>query len=446
VFLAVIYIGRDSYLGLKLIIVEILWFVIGGALGILIGWLIFRRKDSGEILMLTEQLKTAESTIALAHVEVKSLQEQKFEAAQKMAKLEQMLEHMEEQQAEQESKLRVQFENLANKILEDKSQKFTNQNKTNIAELLNPLKERIQSFEKKVEESSLKSGQWNATLKQQIESLSKLNEKINQEAENLTRALKGDTKAQGNWGEFILESILEKSGLVKDREYFAQESKTDDAGRRYQPDVIVKLPDDKQLIIDSKVSLVSYERYVSAEDDIERAKELKMHIQSVRKHVKQLSEKEYQNLEGIDSLDFVLLFIPIEPAFSLAVQYDPGLFADAYERNIVVVSPTTLIATLRTIANIWKNEHQNQHALEIAKQSGNLYDKFVGFTNDLIKVGKAMDTAKGSYEDAMNKLSTGSGNLIGRVEKIKKLGAKASKSVDAKLLQRAGVDDDEVIE
>ena len=171
-----------------------------------------------------------------------------------------------------------------------------------------------------------------------------------------------------------------------------------------------------------------------------------MHIQSVRKHVKQLSEKEYQNLEGIDSLDFVLLFIPIEPAFSLAVQYDPGLFADAYERNIVVVSPTTLIATLRTIANIWKNEHQNQHALEIAKQSGNLYDKFVGFSNDLIKVGKAMDTAKGSYEDAMNKLSTGSGNLIGRVEKIKKLGAKASKSVDAKLLQRAGVDDDEVSE
>ena len=426
--------------------VEILWFVIGGALGVLIGWLIFRSKESGAHLILEEQLKSAQSSMSMAQEQVKELQEQKSSISDERSKLEQQVKHLEEQQADQESKLRIQFENLANKILEDKSQKFTTQNKTSINELLNPLKERIQSFEKKVEESSFKSGQWNATLKQQIESLSKLNEKINQEAENLTRALKGDTKAQGNWGEFILESILEKSGLVKDREYFVQESKTDDTGRRYQPDVIVKLPDDKQLIIDSKVSLVAYERYVTAEDDVERAAELKMHIQSVRKHVRQLSEKEYQNLEGIDSLDFVLLFIPIEPAFSLAVQYDPGLFAEAYERNIVVVSPTTLIATLRTIANIWKNEHQNQHALEIAKQSGNLYDKFVGFSNDLIKVGKAMDTAKGSYEDAMNKLSTGSGNLVGRVEKIKKLGAKASKSVDPKLLQRAGVDDEQISE
>ena len=300
-------------------------------------------------------------------------------------------------------------------------------------------------FEKSNKESLL----WNTALKTQIESLAELNKRINKEAENLTKALKGETKTQGYWGEFILQSILEKSGLVKDREYFVQESITSEDGRRYQPDVIVKLPDDKHIIIDAKVSLVAYERYVNEDNKEAKAVALKLHIQSIRRHMKQLSDKDYQKLEAIEGLDFVLLFIPIEPAFSLAVQNDQELFNDAYSANIVVVSPTTLIATLRTIANIWKNEHQNQNALEIARQSGNLYDKFVGFSNDLIKVGKAMDSAKGSYEDAMNKLTTGSGNLVKRVESIKKLGAKTSKILDAKLLDRAdGFDapDQKVIE
>ena len=341
--------------------------------------------------------------------------------------------------AQHEKILHVQFENLANKILDDKSKKFTDQNKIQIGELLNPLRERIQSFEKKVEDSSQNSLRWNATLKQQIEGLVDLNKKINQEAENLTRALKGDSKTQGNWGEFILESILEKSGLVKDREYFVQSSMTSEDGKRFQPDVLINLPDDKQLIIDAKVSLVAYERYVNEDDKEAKAAALKLHIQSIRRHMKQLSDKDYQKLEAIEGLDFVLLFIPIEPAFSLAVQNDQGLFNDAYSANIVVVSPTTLIATLRTIANIWKNEHQNQNALEIARQSGNLYDKFVGFSNDLLKIGKSMDSAKGSYEDAMNKLTSGSGNLIKRVESIKKLGAETSKALDTKLLDRADV-------
>ena len=425
-------------------IVEILWFFIGGAIGFLLAWLFFRSKtnrvDLGVLAENNERLQM--ETIELKE-QLREAQDLKIENAAEVARLKQQIEHFEKQAHEQEKHLREQFENLASKIMDEKSKKFVDQNKINLGEILNPLKERIQSFEKKVQESSMESGRWNAALKQQIEGLFRLNEKINQEAENLTKALKGDTKAQGNWGEFILESILERSGLVKGREYVVQESFNDELGKRFQPDVIVNLPENKQVIIDSKVSLVAYERYVSAEDNAEQEAQLKQHILSIRRHVKQLSEKAYQNIEGVDGLDFVLLFVPIESAFSVAVQHDSTLFNDAYEKNIVVVSPTTLIATLRTIANIWKNEYQSQNALEIARQSGNLYDKFVGFTSDLVKVGKAMDTAKGSYEDAMNKLSTGTGNLIGRVEKIKKLGAKASKSLDNKLLDRAGEPEEE---
>lgn len=425
-------------------IVEILWFFIGGAIGFLLAWLFFRSKTNRvDLGVLAENNERLQIETTELKEQLNKAQELKIENAAEVARLKQQIEHLEKQADEQEKRLREQFENLANKIMDEKSKKFVDQNKINLGEILNPLKERIQSFEKKVQESSMESGRWNAALKQQIEGLSRLNEKINQEAENLTKALKGDTKAQGNWGEFILESILERSGLVKGREYVVQESFNDERGKRFQPDVIVNLPENKQVIIDSKVSLVAYERYVSAEDKTEQEAQLKQHILSIRRHVKQLSEKAYQNIEGVDGLDFVLLFIPIESAFSVAVQNDSTLFNDAYEKNIVVVSPTTLIATLRTIANIWKNEYQSQNALEIARQSGNLYDKFVGFTSDLVRVGKAMDTAKGSYEDAMNKLSTGTGNLIGRVEKIKKLGAKASKSMDNKLLDRAGEPEDE---
>ncbi|MGD9327883.1 MAG: DNA recombination protein RmuC [Cyclobacteriaceae bacterium] len=335
-----------------------------------------------------------------------------------------------------QEKFSMEFKNLANEILEEKSKKFTDQNKINIGEILNPLKEKISEFEKKVEETNKESINRNAALKQELKTLSDLNQKITKDAENLTKALKGESKTQGNWGEFILESILEKSGLTKDREYQVQES-FNSADGRLQPDVIINLPEDKNVIIDAKLSLVAYERYMSAEDETEKQKYLKEHIVSVRKHVKDLSSKNYQQLYNVSGLDFVLLFMPVEPAFGLAIQYDDQLFMEAYEKNIVIVSPSTLIATLRTIASIWRQENQNRNAIEIARQSGSLYDKFKSFTDDLIKVGDGIKTTRKNYELAMNKLTEGKDNLIRKTERLKELGAKASKAIDQRLLDRS---------
>ncbi|MGL1886093.1 MAG: DNA recombination protein RmuC [Reichenbachiella sp.] len=334
-------------------------------------------------------------------------------------------------------KFSAEFKNLANEIFEEKSKKFTDQNKVQINDLLKPLGDKIVDFEKKVEQTNKESIARNSALKEQISGFKELNQKITKEAENLVKALKGDTKAQGNWGEFILESILEKSGLEKQREYFVQQSFTDEGGNRYQPDVVVKLPDAKSVIVDSKVSLIAYERFANTEDMAERETQVKAHLLSIRAHIKGLSEKNYQNLYGVDGLDFVLMFIPIEPAFSLAVQKDPELFNDAYSKNIVIVSPATLIATLRTIASIWKQEYQNRNAIEIAKEGGNLYDKFVAFTEDIKKVGVQLATTQNTYEEAAKKLYEGKGNLVNRAEKMKKLGAKASKNIDPKLLERS---------
>jgi len=335
-----------------------------------------------------------------------------------------------------QEKFTLEFKNLANEILEEKSKKFTDQNKTNLGEILNPLKEKISEFEKKVEATNKESIDRNAALKQELKTLSELNKKITVDAENLTKALKGESKTQGNWGEFILESILEKSGLVKGREYHVQESIASEQGR-FQPDVIINLPEDKNIIIDAKLSLVAYERYVSSEEEADRQKHLKEHIASVRKHVKDLSAKNYQQLYNVSGLDFVLLFMPVEPAFGLAIQHDDQLFMEAYNKNIVIVSPSTLIATLRTIASIWRQEYQNRNALEIARQSGSLYDKFKSFTDDLIKVGDGIRTTRKNYEQAMNKLTDGKDNLIRKTERLKELGAKASKSIDQRLLDRS---------
>jgi len=350
--------------------------------------------------------------------------------------LQEKLKNQKEELNKLQERFSIEFKNLANEIFEEKSKKFTDQNKVNLSELLNPLKERITEFEKKVETNSKESLEQSTALREQLKGLRELNQQMTKEAENLTKALKGDTKTQGSWGEFILESILEKSGLEKGREYFVQESFTNDEGRRLQPDVIVSLPDNKNIIIDSKVTLVAYERYINSDDD-EKATNLKAHLLSVENHIKGLDKKEYQKLYGIEGLDFILMFIPVEPAFSMAVQADPELFNKAYERNIVMVSPSTLIATLRTISNIWKNEYQNRNALEIARQGGNLYDKFVGFTEDLIKVGKSLDSTQSVYRDAMKKLYDGQGNLVSRAEKIKKLGAKTGKALDQKLIDKA---------
>ena len=345
-----------------------------------------------------------------------------------------------------QAKFAAEFENLANKILEEKSSKFTIQNKENLDQILKPLGEKIKDFEKKVNEVYVTDSKERASLATQLKNLQELNQMMAKEANNLTNALKGETKTMGNWGEFILEGILEKSGLVKGREYKIQENFLNEDGRRLQPDVIINLPDNKCLIIDSKVSLLAYENYFSSVNEDEKVNSLKEHIASIKRHIRDLSSKNYQNIYQIRSLDFVLLFMPVEPAFSLAIQNDPGLFNEAFDKNIVIVSPSTLLATLRTIANIWRQEYQNNNVLEIARQSGALYDKFQGLVSDLIELGNRMKTMHGSYDNAMKKLYTGRGNLIKSVENIKKLGAKTSKSLPQSLLDRANDNEEKLIE
>ncbi|WP_420385381.1 DNA recombination protein RmuC [Roseivirga sp.] len=433
---------------------EIIWLLSGTLLGVIIGWLVAKTKfnqPDEEKEQLKNQLQIAEERHKMLLQEIQDLKPALSQEREKGLELSNQLtavqtEHKNLQQKLADQKLEmeklnerfsIEFKNLANEILEEKSKKFTEQNKVNLSEILSPLRERIGEFQKKVEESNKEDAERNASLVQQIKHLSDLNKQITKEAENLTKALKGDSKTQGNWGEVILERILEKSGLEKGREYETQVSEVGEDGRRYQPDVVVKLPDNKHIIIDSKVSLTSYERYVSGESEEEKLTHLKAHISSIKNHVKGLGDKNYQNLYGFEGLDFVLLFIPVEPAFTLAVQHDPELFNEAYSKNIVIVSPTTLIATLRTISSIWKQEYQNKNAIEIANQSGALYDKFQLFTEDLINIGKHLAGTQKAYQDSMKKLSEGNGNLVRRAEKLKKLGAKASKQIDNRLIDRS---------
>ncbi|CAH8290340.1 DNA recombination protein RmuC [Mariniflexile fucanivorans] len=335
-----------------------------------------------------------------------------------------------------QEQLRKDFELLANKILEEKSEKFTTKNKENLDAILKPLQEKIKTFEDKVDLTQKESISMHSALKEQLLGLKDLNQQMTKEATNLTRALKGDSKMQGNWGELVLERVLEKSGLEKDREYFVQQSFTLADGSRVLPDVVLNLPDGKKMIIDSKVSLTNYERFINAEDD-DKPQYLKAHINSVKKHVDQLSDKNYQDLYDIESPDFVLMFIPIEPAFAVVVNDDNSIYNKAFEKNIVIVTPSTLLATLRTIDSMWNNEKQQQNAIEIARQAGALYDKFEGLMNDLVGVGKKIDATKSDYNSAMNKLFEGNGNLIISVEKLKILGAKAKKALPEAIIKRA---------
>ena len=326
----------------------------------------------------------------------------------------------------------LEFQNIADKLLDEKSQKFIETNRTNLDVLLNPLKENIKAFEDKEEKVYNMEAAERNTLKGVITQLMDLNKLISSEAQNLTKALKGDNKKQGNWGEVILEKVLERSGLVKGQEYRLQASITTADGTRLQPDAIIDLPDDKHLIIDSKVSLIAYERLVNCETEEERKLFSKAHVESIRGHVSNLSSKNYHDLYQINSPDFVLLFVPIESSFSFAVQIDAELFSDAWDKRVVIVSPSTLLATLRTIASIWKQERQNRNVLEIARLSGVMYDKFVGFVGDMEGIGKNIKQSQSAYDSAHNKLSEGSGNLIKTAEKIKGLGAKANKQIDQK--------------
>jgi len=341
---------------------------------------------------------------------------------------------------ERQEQLRKDFELLATKILDEKTEKFTLQNKENITNILNPLQEKIKTFEQKVDLTQKESISMHSALKEQLLGLKDLNQQMTKEATNLTRALKGDSKMQGNWGELVLERVLEKSGLEKDREYFVQQSFTLDDGSRVLPDVVLHLPDNKKMIIDSKVSLTDYERFVNAELE-DQPPFLKAHVNSIKRHVDQLSAKNYQDLYDIESPDFVLLFIPIEPAFAVVVNEDNTIYNKAFEKNIVIVTPSTLLATLRTIDSMWNNEKQQQNAIEIARQAGALYDKFEGLVKDLTNVGKKIDAAKTDYSAAMNKLVDGRGNIITSVEKLKKMGAKAKKALPEAIIKRAENDD-----
>jgi DNA recombination protein RmuC len=438
----------------KIMVTQIIFLIIGIGIGAVIGYLAFnKKKDDSAQLISDEKIRAAEAISETLRRDIQSGKEElsqernKSEARQNsltrlQTENENLVSRLSDQKLqleELETRFAKEFENLANRILEDKSKKFTEQNETQLKNILDPLRDRIKNFEERVNQTHNESAIERSALKEQLRIMSEMNKRMSEEALNLTKALKGDSKKQGNWGELILEKVLERSGLIKGREYDVQQSFTLEDGSRLQPDVIIRLPDSKNLIVDAKVSLVAYERYIACDDDDKAFQEscLKEHIASVRSHIKGLSGKSYHNLYGIGSPDFVLLFIPIEPAFLLSISMDNDLYNDAFDKNVVLVSPTTLLATLRTIANVWKQEYQSQNAQEIAKYSGLLYDKFVSFVDDLNKVGDRLRQAQDSYDDAKKKLHEGRGNLVKNAEYVKTLGAKTTKSLPKDLVDKA---------
>lgn len=433
----------------------LMFFIVALAIGVFIGKLLFSAKSQSEKSFLEErlnnlkeqyQIEKSDWDTKLQQVieEKETIRNEKesinIQLTKKEVDFENLWQRNKEQKEEVEKlqeKFTKEFENLANKILDEKSNKFTEQNKENMKNILSPLQEKIQLFEKKVDDTHKESIDYHAALRQQIIGLSELNAQMSKETLNLTKALKGDSKMQGNWGELILERVLEKSGLEKDREYFVQQSHTNAEGNRVFPDVVINLPDGKKMIVDSKVSLTAYEKFINEEDDSLKNGFLKEHVSSIKRHVEQLGDKNYQDLYQMESPDFVLLFIPMEPAFAMALNEDTNLYNKAFEKNIVIVTPSTLLATLRTIDSMWANQKQQENAFEIARQAGALYDKFEGFVADLIKIGKKIDESKVEYQGAMNKLVDGKGNLITSVEKLKKMGAKAKKALPDNILNRA---------
>lgn len=367
---------------------------------------------------ISSEKQNAERNIIILREENKSLKEK--------------LENERKQLNEIQQQFKAEFENLANKILQSNTKEFNAASIKNLSDVLSPLKEKLLSFEKKVEDTYEKGIKDQTNLKVELRRLHELSMRLDQDAQNLTNALKSDTKKQGNWGEIILERVLERSGLSRDQEYFVQQTAHNVSGQLFRPDVVVKLPDNKHLIIDSKVSLTAYTQYVSEDDGLKKDAALKLHLASIKKHIKELSSKSYDSLSEFNSPDFVLMFMPIEPAFALAVQSDPELFNYAWKERVVIVSPTTLLATLRTVASIWKYEKQNQNALEIAERGGRLYDKFVNFIKDMESIGTNIQRASKSYEDAHKKLSSGSGNILRQVEQLKKMGVSTKSSLPDK--------------
>lgn len=442
-------------------------FVVALFLGVFLGKLLFSAKFQSEKVSLEERLSATvnqlqlqkeqyerernnfEKQVQLASAEKENIRTEKDSLAIQLSKKEVDFENLWERHKEQKNeitelqeKFTKEFENLANKILEEKSAKFTEQNSENMKNILLPLQDKIQIFEKKVDQTHKESIDYHAALRQQIIGLSEMNAQMSKETLNLTKALKGDSKMQGNWGELVLERVLEKSGLEKGREYEVQQSFTNNEGNRVFPDVVINLPDGKKMIVDSKVSLVAYERWINEESEILKIEYLKEHVNSIKRHVEQLGNKNYHDLYQIESPDFVLLFIPIEPAFAIALNEDSALYNKAFDRNIVIVTPSTLLATLRTIDSMWANQKQQENAFEIARQAGALYDKFEGFVTDLVRIGNKIKDTKTEYENAMSKLVDGRGNLISSVEKLKKMGAKAKKSLPENIVARAANEDE----
>jgi len=438
---------------------DFLFIVIGLIIGFALGWLavsLKKQSGAGDTESRLHELETEKNNFIASLDKAKGIAEDRYavliaehdkvlielrderdksqslntrisKAETEFTNLRQKLAEQKTEMEELQKKFTIEFENVANKILKTHSQEFTQTNFKNIGEILNPLKDKIGDFEKKVNEAYDKELRDKISLREEVKKLYELNSRISEEANNLTKALKGDSKKQGNWGEIVLEKILERSGLTKGQEYEVQFSTENEEGKRVQPDVVIKLPDNKHIIVDSKVSLVAYEKFVNSNDEDERQQFMKEHLLSIRTHIKGLSSKNYQSAKDINSPDFVLLFIPIESSFGLAVQADQQLFSDAWESKIVIVSPSTLLATLRTIASIWKQENQTKNAIEIARQGGALYDKFVGFIEVLKKVGERIVQLQSSYEDAMGKLHSGTGSLVSRAESIRKLGVKTQK-------------------
>ena len=429
----------------------LLAFITALAIGIFLGKQLFSANAKTDKASLEEkingllnQIEHFKNQLNQTAQERETIRTEKESLAIQLSKKEGDFENLWERNKEQkqeveqlQEKFTKEFENLANKILEEKTNKFTEQNKENLKNILTPLQDKIQLFEKKVEDTHKESIDYHAALRQQILGLREMNEQMSKETLNLTKALKGDSKMQGNWGELILERVLEKSGLEKGREYEVQQSFTTEEGNRVFPDVVINLPDGKKMVVDSKVTLTAYERFINEEDDVLKAQHLKEHVLSLKRHVDQLSEKNYQDLYQMESPDFVLMFIPIESAFALALNEDTSLYNKAFEKNIVIVTPSTLLATLRTIDSMWTNQKQQENALEIARQAGALYDKFEGFVADLVKVGNKIKDSKTEYDNAMNKLVDGKGNLITSIEKLKKMGAKAKKALPENILIRA---------
>ncbi|MFM1874581.1 MAG: hypothetical protein RL266_318 [Bacteroidota bacterium] len=438
---------------------EFAFLIVGLVLGAVIGFLLGKRGanvavDAGELEKLKlekaaltegERRLTEERNLLRENLSAKDLEVNELNGRiqASIAKFQEQEKRLAEQKLEFEDlnkRFNTEFENLANKILDEKSKKFTDQNKENLETILTPLRDRIKEFEKKVDEKYDNEQKERASLKGEIKTLHELNKQISLEAHNLTTALKGDSKKQGNWGELILERVLESSGLIKGEEYFTQQTTYNESGDRLFPDVVVQLPEDKQIIIDSKVSLLAYERFVNSDDEAEQEKWLKQHIISVKNHIKGLSEKNYHTSKGMNSPEFVLMFMPIESSFSASIRADDELFNFAWDKRIVIVSPSTLLATLRTVSSIWKQDRQTKNAIDIAEKSGLLYDKFVGFIEDMKKIGDRLDSTQKVYQEGMKKLSEGSGNLVRRAEELKRMGAKASKQLPSEIV---GLEDED---